>query len=67
MNSRILPSSAPVQGNGRIRRALLFLAVGIPLGVGFWVLVFDAMEKEAQWRADRMCRIYDICDARRGA
>lgn len=28
--------------------------------------VLDAMERESQWRQERLCRIYDICDPKAG-
>ena len=28
--------------------------------------VLDAAERESQWREERLCRIYDICDPKAG-
>lgn len=41
------------------------------LGVGFFTLgvpfILDQAEKEAQWRADRLCAQGYYCDPKRGA
>ena len=30
-------------------------------------MVFDAAEREAQWRAERICKSHGVCDTKRGA
>ncbi len=45
------------------------LIAGLLLIVFFmvmWNLTLNAIIREADWRADRLCRIYDVCQAERG-
>lgn len=34
--------------------------------VGFMILLLNAADKEAGWRQERLCRIYEICDPKAG-
>lgn len=57
------------QGNGRIRRALCYIgaaAVLFALIIGFMLLAVDAIDKEAAWREERLCRIYGVCNPNAG-
>jgi hypothetical protein len=53
------------RGNGRIRRMLRQAALCVILAalfIGFTALLMDAIVRESDWRAERMCRIYEICE-----
>jgi len=57
------------QGNGRIRRALRYIgaaAVLFALIIGFMLLAVDAIDREAAWREERLCRIYGVCNPNAG-
>lgn len=51
---------------GNIFKKVLAIIACAGFLVWFANAALDAMVAESEWRADRMCRIYDICDPTRG-
>lgn len=46
--------------------ALLAFVVATLLLAALVPAVLDAMERESQWRQERLCRIYEVCDPKAG-
>lgn len=44
---------------------LAFMAMVAAMGL-FIPLVLDAAERETEWRKERLCRIYEVCDPKAG-
>lgn len=65
----IEPARTWSQGNGRIRRVLRYIGAAVVLFglmIGFMLLAVDAIDKEAAWREERLCRIYGVCNPNAG-
>jgi hypothetical protein len=61
-----LPPQQPKSLAVIIMQALIAGLLLIVFFMVLWNLTLNAIIREADWRADRLCRIYDVCYAERG-